>query len=66
MGSFIRFARSYYSITKTIEEVDMNVKFKVVLSICAITAALMSFVGTADSDMTKPSTSNGYEVATLA
>lgn len=44
----------------------MNVKFKVVLSICAITAALMSFVGTADSDMTKPSTSNGYEVATLA
>ncbi len=44
----------------------MNVKFKVVLSICAITAALMSFVGTADSDMTKPSTSNGHEVATLA
>ncbi|KGY13345.1 methionine sulfoxide reductase [Vibrio tubiashii] len=44
----------------------MNVKYKVVLSICAITAALMSFVGTADSDMTKPSTSNGHEVATLA
>jgi peptide methionine sulfoxide reductase msrA/msrB len=44
----------------------MKVKFKFVFSALAVVAALTSFVGTADSDMTKPNTSKGFEVATLA
>ncbi|MEX0337059.1 peptide-methionine (R)-S-oxide reductase MsrB [Vibrio tubiashii] len=44
----------------------MKVKFKFVLSALAAVAALASFVGTAESDMQKTTTSNGYEVATLA
>ncbi|AIW16221.1 peptide-methionine (R)-S-oxide reductase MsrB [Vibrio tubiashii] len=44
----------------------MKVKFKFVLSALAAVAALASFVGTAESDMPKTTTSNGYEVATLA
>ncbi|WP_414932410.1 peptide-methionine (R)-S-oxide reductase MsrB [Vibrio europaeus] len=44
----------------------MKVKFKFVLSALAAVAALASFVGTAESDMPKTTTSKGYEVATLA
>lgn len=44
----------------------MKVKFKFVLSALAAVAAFASFVGTAESDMPKTTTSNGYEVATLA
>ena len=44
----------------------MKTKFKFAFTAIAAFAALASFVGNADSDMKKHTTSNGYEVATLA
>ncbi|NOH81014.1 peptide-methionine (R)-S-oxide reductase MsrB [Vibrio sp. RE86] len=44
----------------------MKTKFKFAFTAIAALAALASFVGNADSDMKKHTTSNGYEVATLA
>ncbi|MFM2586755.1 peptide-methionine (R)-S-oxide reductase MsrB [Vibrio sp. TBV020] len=44
----------------------MKTKFKFAFTAIAAVAALASFVGNADSNMTKPTASNGYEVATLA
>lgn len=44
----------------------MKTKFKFAFTAITAFAALASFVGNADSDMKKHTTSNGYEVATLA
>ena len=44
----------------------MKVKFKFVLPTLAIAAAVASFFGTAESNMSHTNTSKGFEVATLA